>query len=606
MKIEPADIKQRLIRGLEEYLLNDSELALTQAYELARRSLKSGLGELEIIGLYHKALFEVQQNGIDLDSQDKFERASSYLSEWLAPFEVRLRSYRDLIDELNENNELLQEEIKTRVQAERDLQKSKDHFQSLIENAQDVITVLDHKGVIQYSSPSVKRMLNYSQNELTGEVAFQYIHPDDVEYIEKKFDEIISVPGQVVSEEFRFLHKNGSWVYLESIAKNVQDNPGGPIVVVNSRNITERKIAMQKLKEKRTQLADAQKIAKVGSWEWNPNGDPELKWSEEMHRIYGIEPEHFDHSYKMFIKHIHPDDRERVEKIIQQSVQDKTSFKFENKIIRADGEERVLLCRGEVLTDEEGNITKLFGTGLDITERKEKEEKLRRYSEQLRNLSARIQDAREEERIRISRELHDELGQMLTVLKMDISMVVDNMEHDVIPGSVREAVKGELQMILERINVIIKSVQRITSELRPEVLDDLGLEEAIDWQAGEFEKRTGLEINFEAVQIDSGRINDEQATTLFRVFQETLTNVFRHAEASRVDIKLKMDEDNLLLIVQDNGVGIKETERDAPSSLGIISIRERTELLGGIVQIHGKQGKGTTVEAKIPVKHTEK
>jgi signal transduction histidine kinase len=252
-----------------------------------------------------------------------------------------------------------------------------------------------------------------------------------------------------------------------------------------------------------------------------------------------------------------------------------------------------------MITDENDKVVKMIGTGQDVTEQKEKEKKLKEYSEQLRKLSARIERAREEERIRISREVHDELGQMLTVLKMDISMLNSEMKER-IPDDTHAFFHNEAGKVLERINVIIKSVQRITTELRPEVLDDLGLKDAIEWQAQEFSNRTGIDINFSSDISDTDFLDDEQSTTLFRIFQETLTNVLRHAQATTVDINLRKENNHLQLIIVDDGIGITQKEKEASTSLGLIGMRERTQLLGGSVSIEGEKEKGTKVVLTIP------
>ncbi|MBD3615407.1 MAG: PAS domain-containing protein [Gracilimonas sp.] len=599
-------ITEQFYEGLKDYLVNEKEEILAKAYEMGRKSLQEGYTELNIIEMYKSAQLRLNENGLEFDTKEKFNRASRYLTEWLAPYEVRLRSYRDMIKKLNTKNDQLEKEIENRKQAEKELQRSRAYFQTLIENAQDIITILDHKGIIRYESPSVERILGYEPKELNGRDAFQYLHEDDREKVLKLFAEVVANPNLVHTAEYRFRHKSGKWVYLESIAKNIPDSMDGPVVVVNSRDITDRISNIRKLEENKVQLAEAQRIAKVGSWEWNPGiKGNELEWSEEMCRIYGVKPENFDHSYDTFIERVHPDDRERTQRIIKRCLENKESCSFEHKIIRTDGEVRTLLCMGHMITDENDKVVKMIGTGQDVTEQKEKEKKLKEYSEQLRKLSARIERAREEERIRISREVHDELGQMLTVLKMDISMLNSEM-REMLPDDTHTFFHNEAQKVLERINVIIKSVQRITTELRPEVLDDLGLKDAIEWQAQEFSNRTGIDIHFSSGISDTDFLDDEQSTTLFRIFQETLTNVLRHAKATTVDINLRKENNHIQLIIVDDGIGITQKEKEASTSLGLIGMRERTQLLGGSVSIEGEKEKGTKVVLTIPFEKTEK
>lgn len=600
MDTQVKDIRPIYIEGLKEYIKKKNDSCLSEAYQKSRELLPEGLSELNLVELHHEALNEIFKNDSVLLNRENIKKASFYLKEWMAPLEVKLNSYRAVIDELNVKNEQLKEEIENRRRIQTELVNSKNYFQTLIENAQDIITVLDLKGIIRFDTPSVYRILGYNKHELVGSNVFRLIHEKDLENVVEVFNRIKKNPERIESSEFRIRHKKGQWVWLESIAKFVPDSRDGPVIVINSRNITNRKQRLRKLRESRAKLAEAQRIAKVGSWEWRPGGKPELEWSDEMCRIYGIRPENFDHSYETFINHMHPEDRERIEKKIKKALENKTSFSFEHKIVRSSGEVRELLGKGRVVVDENDHVIKILGTGQDITEQKEKEKRLREYSERLRRLSARVERTREEERIRIAREIHDELGQMLTVLKMDVSTMSGEIKKKV-SGKVLEYFNNEAEKILDRINTIMKSVQRITTELRPEVLDDLGLVEALQWQAHEFEKRTNLKVHFSTELERSDFLNDDVATTLFRTFQETMNNIIRHAEASEVKISLERKNDNLLLSIFDNGKGITQEQKEASSSFGIIGMRERTRFLGGDVFIEGNEGKGTRVTLQVPL-----
>lgn len=592
-------LKKDYYRGLEEYLLYKEESGLTYAYEMGRRAVQKGVSELDLITYHHDKLIELENADINLEYEKKVKRASVYLKECLAPFEVKLGSYRNAIEKLEEKNEKLNQEITNRREVEKELFQSKEYFQSLIENAQDIITVIDVNGVIRYSSPSIERILGYEPPELVGKDAFQYVHKNNRQEVKELFKTLMASSTDTITTEFRFKHKSDHWIYLESIATFVENSPDGSQIIINSRDVTERNRAVRQLQEHKIQLAEAQQIAKVGSWQWNPENG-QVKWSNEMCRIFGLKPKEFDNTFSTFANFIDPADIDQFESRLKKSLKEKESFSIEHKIIRNDGAKRTLLCRGHIITDRNDDIIKMIGTGQDITEQKKKEQRLQDYSERLRNLSEKIERAREEERIRISRQVHDELGQMLTVLKMDVSMMKSNLEAD-LSDEKMEDFKPQTQKILDLINVIIKSVQQITTELRPEVLDDLGLKEALDWQAKKFAKHTGVEVDFSSNVEQTSFLNDKQTTTLFRIFQETLTNIIRHAQASKVTIELQKKTKKLYLIVKDNGIGITPTEKESPSSLGIIGMRERTQFLGGDVSIRGEKGKGTKVTLCIPI-----
>ena len=215
-------------------------------------------------------------------------------------------------------------------------------------------------------------------------------------------------------------------------------------------------------------------------------------------------------------------------------------------------------------------------------------------TKELSQLSHRIQSIREEEKTRISREVHDELGQSMTALKMDLFQ----LEKKLRPDSIE--LQKSTKAMMDLVDATIKSVQKIAMELRPPVLDAFGLCEAIAWQAEEYEKRFGLKFDLNCLQNDID-LDKGLMTALFRVFQEAVTNVVRHAEASRVEISMSQNKDQLSMKIVDNGKGIKLNEIEGPSSLGLIGMRERLRHWNGQVRFSGVSGKGTSVEIKIPL-----
>ena len=219
-------------------------------------------------------------------------------------------------------------------------------------------------------------------------------------------------------------------------------------------------------------------------------------------------------------------------------------------------------------------------------------------NEQLHGLSMRLQSVREEERTRISREIHDELGQMLTALKIDIDLLPRRIAESA-QRPVSHLVQQRLATMSEVANTMLHSVRRISTTLRPSVLDDLGLVTAIEWQAREFEKRSGVRCTFSCEPREVA-LDPSGATALFRIVQEALTNVARHAGATKISITLREEGSNFILEVTDDGRGVTEAELRGARSLGLLGIRERARLLGGDVDIHGVSGQGTTVLVKVP------
>ncbi|MDX6443173.1 MAG: hypothetical protein QOH71_247 [Blastocatellia bacterium] len=236
-----------------------------------------------------------------------------------------------------------------------------------------------------------------------------------------------------------------------------------------------------------------------------------------------------------------------------------------------------------------------------IVERERAEERLRTTSEQLRALSASLQSAREEESTRIAREIHDELGSALTSLKWDLEGIEKLLSES---ASLSPNLQEKITAMVGLTNTTIDTLRRIASELRPSVLDDLGLVAAIRWQARQFMDRTGVVIHCDW-PIDDVNLNQKQSVTVFRIFQEALTNVLRHAQATTVEVTTADEADALVLTIRDNGRGITEDEKLGEFSLGILGMRERAHLIGGKIEISGTEGKGTTVTIRVPVVHTD-
>jgi signal transduction histidine kinase len=222
------------------------------------------------------------------------------------------------------------------------------------------------------------------------------------------------------------------------------------------------------------------------------------------------------------------------------------------------------------------------------------EENLRNSRGQLRNLSSHLESVREEERTRLAREIHDELGQALTALKMDIFWLRRHLVNE------SEPVLKKIRSMEGLVDATIRTVQRLSGELRPGLLDDLGLAAAIEWQTEEFQNRTGITCEA-AVNLQEASLSRDHVTAIFRIFQETLTNVARHAEASRVDVRLDTQGDRLVLEVKDNGRGITESEIKDPKAFGLIGMRERVLALNGECVISGRPGSGTTIVVYIPL-----
>jgi signal transduction histidine kinase len=226
------------------------------------------------------------------------------------------------------------------------------------------------------------------------------------------------------------------------------------------------------------------------------------------------------------------------------------------------------------------------------SERRKAVEELRKSHDQIRYLAAHLQSTREEERTYIAREIHDELGQIMTAIKMDVALMKKRYSD-------HEGIFEKTSATLNLIDASIKSIKKICTELRPAMLDHLGLGAAIEWQAQEFQKRSGIECEV-TLNPDVVTIARDQSTALFRIFQEALTNVHRHSKATKVRVTLSEREDSVILEIADNGIGLTEKQFSKANSFGLLGMRERVHILNGQLQISGSQNRGTIITVLIP------
>jgi PAS domain S-box-containing protein len=352
----------------------------------------------------------------------------------------------------------------------------------------------------------------------------------------------------------------------------------------------------KRVKELRTSennLTRAQRIGRLGNWVWDVRQQT-LIWSDELYRTFGVERGVFQVTYEGIEAMIHPEDRQKNTEQVQRMLSTADAGEWELRIIRPDGQMRYIYQSLEVSHAPDGQVDRIFGIIQDITERKQVEEALRESREQLRNLSMHVEALREEERTTIAREIHDELGQMLTALKMDLVWLKRRLTDE------QASLLDKIASMESLINITLSSVKRLATDLRPGLLDDLGLSAAIKWQAGEFQQHTGIPCDV-SIAPEEIIVNEALSTAVFRIFQEALTNVARHAQATHVQVLLQHDVTTLTLEVKDSGKGITTAQIANPKSFGLIGIRERVQFLGGQVTFQGVPNKGTTVTVTIPL-----
>jgi PAS domain S-box-containing protein len=401
------------------------------------------------------------------------------------------------------------------------------------------------------------------------------------------------IKGEVKSQSAQCQNytKDGRLIWCEWFNSISKDSDGRVTVMSLVQDITERKKSEEQLKKSEMRLKEAQTITHLGNWELDLVNNTQV-WSDELYMVFGLNKEDVAPSRELFLSLIHPDDVDYIKSQFVNSYYlyiSGVNFRF----IRGDGAIRYGQAQWKIEYDEAGKGQRLYGILQDITKQKEAELELKSTNEELRNLSSHLQNIREEERIHIAREIHDELGQQLTGLKMNISLLLRKL-----PGE--EVVKQKLTEIIEQIDETIKSVRRISTSLRPSILDDLGLIAALEWHSREIEKRSEITVNFNA-DIQEPDLPVPSATGIFRIYQEILTNAVRHANAHTINSNLLQKNGYLLLRVEDDGQGMDLSEPKTKKTLGLLGIKERTFLLGGRFDLQSQPGLGTVISIWIPV-----
>jgi PAS domain S-box-containing protein len=461
------------------------------------------------------------------------------------------------------------------------LQEQSALLNELFEQAPQAVTLMTEDNRVVRVNREFTRIFGYTAQETLGRRLSDLIVPTAFRNEFEKHAELVAHGKRADAEGVR-RRKDGSFLHVLIVHVPVS-MPGEEIAVYGIyHDITERKRAEDALRRNERYLAAGQKLSHTGSWALNVSSG-ELFWSQETFRIFGFDPAKTTASLaETFLQRIHPDDRPRIEQGLKEAPMKTGNYEVDYRIVVPDGSIKHIHDVIYSLTKEAGQVVERYGVVMDVTARRRAEEELQKSRDQLRALTAQLQNVREEERTRVAREIHDELGQALTAIKLDVTALVRELPAD--QGSAAQ--RG--QSILKLLDETIQSVQRISTDLRPGILDDLGLAAALEWAAEEFETRTGTRCRIHVSEEDI-TIDPDRATALFRIFQEILTNVARHAKATQVNIRLDKDKGKLVLEVHDNGLGISE-EQLQPAVARHPGNARTSRLLGGELIIQGVHG----------------
>jgi len=576
--------------------ISDRRITLLCTYPLA----KSGAAEILDVVQTHQFATARRKGEWEVIETPELAQATAEIRRLNEELEQRVI---ERTSELRVANEELRKEIAEREQAEVLLNAKENALQESqrrLEEAQRIAHVGHYEhdletGVIVASDENYRILGIQPQDSFTLSHAFELIHPDDRARVHQERNEAVRA-GQHFEVEFRIVRPDGEVRYIHSQGDVIRDEQGRPRRTFGiAQDITDRKQAEDALRRSEDHLRLIIDTIPTMAWTIRPDGTVDFlnqRWMDYT----GLSLEQF---VKAPTAPIHPEDIPGVLEKWRAQMAVEEGYENEVRLRRADGEYRWFLVRTAPLHDEDGNLVKWYGVSIDIEDRKQAEEKLKETSDQLRALSARLESAREEEGTRIARELHDELGSALTSLKFDLELIKRDgfsSGSDADFSRLREKTETMMQLV----DRTIDTVRRISSELRPSALDDIGLVAAIRWQAHQIEIQAGIvcHCEFHLKDVDLDQL---QSTALFRVFQEAMTNVLRHARAGRVDITLQKEQNELVMIIRDNGRGITAEEESDRRSLGLLGMRERVNLIGGTIHITGAEGKGTVIKVSVPL-----
>lgn len=496
--------------------------------------------------------------------------------------------------ELAEVIERLKNEIRGHEQAKELLVREKELSNEILDSIPALVVILDEHFRYLRWNKAVELTTGYTPEQLAG------LHGVDNFY---KDETAKRNAYNILNEALEKGISNGD---VEPIFANLQNavfhatarrifHQGRVCIICLVADITARKKAEEELNMAYRRLSFHVENTPLAVIEWDKDFFF-TRWSGQAEKIFGWKASEIMGRaiYDPDFPFIYKDDLEKVGKIthaLTHDLADRNSML--NRNYTKDG--RVIYCEwyNSVLRDEQGNVITVLSLTYDVTERKEAEEKLNESYREIRSLSEHLHNIREEERTRIAREIHDELGQQLTVMKMDISWLNKKTANG---GT---DVKEKFSDLLKILDSTMNSVRRISHELRPHLLD-LGLDAAIEWHLEEFEKRTGIPAVFRDSSGEPG-LGEVTKTGLFRIFQESITNVTRHSEARTVFVDLVKENGMLVLKVRDDGKGFDRKIAEGKRTLGILGMKERAEMMGGQFMVESCPGKGTTVTAIVPL-----
>ena len=509
----------------------------------------------------------------------------------LFPLELTTSVFTDINGELRTS--MIIRDISFRKRFREELDSRESHMRSMLENSEDSIWSVDNNfRLLDGNSAFQARFQTWTGRRISpGENVLDLLPEEIMDQWRKylirglKGTSFTTMSSIGTGPEIKYLR------YSFNPVRNMTGEVTG--LAVMGSDVTDMMVMQKDLVRTGVMLKEAQSVAKLGNWEYDVLQN-KADWSDELLRIFGLQRTAGVPSWDSHLKRIHPDDLQQFEEAVMRAYSEGIPFESTFRIQIPGEETKWIRALCQTGTDRQGRVIRLFGTVQDLTYTMKYEESLREAGETLRRLNMHIEEARENERTHIAMNLHDDLGQKLTALQMNLSWLSKRI------GVQSELVSEKLVQIEHMIRNSISTVQKISSELRPAILYDLGLREAVEWHLQQNLEPSGIKGSFRMVPADL-KIDEKCSIVLFRIIQEGLTNIVRHSGADRADIRIAGSTSFIELIIKDNGKGIDAAAVNDPRSLGITSIKERVKGFSGDFDISGKPGRGTTLKVKIPL-----
>jgi|GEM_PF-457025 PAS domain S-box-containing protein len=483
--------------------------------------------------------------------------------------------------------------ITERKQAEEALRHEKELSDFIINSLPGVFYLYDEQLRFLRVNRKFEEVLGYSAPEIANMSPLDLFEGPDRDLVAQRIEQVFNEGEGEVEAFFVTKERDHIPYYFTGLRTMINGKPHllGVGIDITARREAE---AARRQSEERLRLAVA--ASGTGLWDWDLRTN-RVYFSPEWKRQLGYEDLELPNRFEEWESRLHPEDHDRAVATVQAYIENPwPDYEIEFRLRHKDGSYRWILAKADLYFDETGRPVRMMGSHLDITRRKLMEQELEEASKQLRGLAARLAESEDAERKRLARELHDQVGQNLTVLSINLDIVKGQL-----PEKTMAPARSRLDTSMALIQQTGRAIRNLMAELRPPVLDDYGLLAALRWHAGEFTAWTGIAVEVEGEEL-TPRLDPTVENVFFRISQEALTNVAKHAQASRAVVSLEALGDTVRMVIADNGAGFDPKSVGKPKGghgWGLLSMQERALAVGGRCRIESSPGEGAKVVVEV-------